>query len=74
MTEMVSGFLCASTGISPAIVDLATVHIDGWQKKLKNDNRLRPTLPVQGKVRRIGCWEIVGFPVNHSRDSHTFFA
>ena len=37
VAEMSSAFLCAETGILPAIIDNSAAYIQGWLKQLKND-------------------------------------
>jgi antirestriction protein ArdC len=40
VAEFTSAFLCGRCDIAPAIIENAAAYIQGWLKKLRNDNRL----------------------------------
>jgi len=40
VAEMGAAFLCAESGISPAVIDNQAAYVGGWLKKLRDDRKL----------------------------------
>ena len=40
VAEMGAAFLCAESGISPAVIDNQAAYIAGWLTRLRNDRRM----------------------------------
>lgn len=49
VAEMGSAFLCAAAGISPSTIEQSVAYIDGWRKRLKDDNKLVVQAAGQGQ-------------------------
>jgi antirestriction protein ArdC len=39
VAEMTSAFLCAESGISPAVIENQAAYLDGWRRKLRADTK-----------------------------------
>ena len=56
VAEMGAAYLCAESGISPAVLENQATYIAGWLKRLRDDRKLVVHAAARRSTQRITFW------------------